>query len=60
MRPTRPGQAVRSELDGTLGITLSRVRPNGLITVIFQGSETDGPFNAYELIVTRLTERETP
>lgn len=56
MRPTRPGQAVRSELDGTLGITISGVRPNGNITVIFQGSETDGPFKAYELTVTELTE----
>lgn len=56
MRPTRPGQAVRSELDGTLGVTITGVRPNGNITVIFIGSDYDGPFKAADLTVTELTE----
>lgn len=54
--PTKPGQAVRSELDGTLGVTISRVRQNGLITVIFVGSVTDGPFKAADLTVVDVEE----
>lgn len=55
-RPTGPGQPVRSNLDGTLGVTITGVRPNGNITVIFIGSDYDGPFLASDLTVTRLTE----
>lgn len=56
--PTKPGQPVRSLLDGTLGVTLTPVRPNGRITVMFIGSAYDGPFEAADLAVTRLGETE--
>lgn len=57
-RPDRPGQAVRSNLDGTLGVTTTRVRPSGLMTVMFIGSDFDGPFSPSDLTVVNLTESE--
>lgn len=60
-RPTGPGQPVRSTLDGTLGVTTSRVRRlsaerPAVIDVMFIGSDWDGPLDADLLTVTRLAE----
>lgn len=56
IRPIRPGQAVRSELDGTLGVTTSIRNPRGWISVMFIGSIGTTKFRADELSVVDLAE----
>lgn len=56
IRPLKPGQAVRSELDGTLGVTTSIRSRHGLITVMFVGSVGPTRFRAYELTVIDVSE----
>ena len=56
IRPIKPGQVVRSELDGTLGVTTSIRNRHGLITVMFVGSVGTTRFNAFELTVIDVSE----
>lgn len=54
--PIKPGQAVRSELDGTLGVTTSIRNRHGWISVMFVGAIGTTKFRAYELSVVDLVE----
>lgn len=56
IRPIKPGQAVRSGLDGTLGVTTSIQNPRGWITVMFVGSIEMTRFRADELTVIDVAE----
>lgn len=55
--PDRAGQAVRSNLDGTLGITASGLDSDGYIDVMFIGSIGLVPFDSQELELTELAEQ---
>lgn len=55
--PDRAGQAVRSKLDGTLGITASGLNSEGYIDVMFICSIGVTPFDSYELELTELAEQ---
>lgn len=55
--PDRAGQAVRSKLDGTLGITASGLNSDGYIDVMFIGSIGLVPFDSKELELTELAEQ---
>lgn len=55
-RPDRAGQAVKSTLDGTIGITASGIAGGDYIDVMFLGSIGRVAFKTFELTVIDIQE----